>query len=340
MAPQYSTQVTLATVTVVAVTTLAYYLRRRARNRIPQQWEPVGTVTEMFMYPLKSGRRVPIDKANCTEYGFQFTDPSLPHFRDRCLVIYQDTTKEMKSARHHPKILLLEAGIVDRDNFSLSAADMGSVIFKVPDLTAEKNHVILIMHTEELVSTLDCGDEVAEWISNYVLGKPTGLRLGFHDGTHGRDIEKYYPKETARNPHLNNSAGGLYSDLATFHLFTKSSLEDVQAKIPNANITMNNFRPNIVVGGDIAPYAEDSWDWIKIGDVIIRNVMTVARCRLTTLNPENAEPLKNYEPITSMKKFRPSQGFEVGQATPTFGIYACLRRPGQIKLGDTVYFGK
>ncbi|XP_031335296.1 mitochondrial amidoxime reducing component 2-like [Photinus pyralis] len=336
MAPQYSTQVTLATTTVIAVTALAYYLRRRARNRIPQQWEPVGNVTEMFMYPLKSGRRVPIDNAICTEFGFQPTDPSLPHFRDRCLAIYQDPTKEIKSARDQPKILLLEAGVIDRDHFCLSASDMGSIIFKVPD---QKVRVILIMYTE-VVPTLDCGDEVAEWISNYVLGKPTGLRLGFHDGTHGREIKKYYPKQTARNPLLDNSAAGLYSDLATFHLFTKSSLEDLKAKIPNANITMNNFRPNIVVGGDIVPYSEDDWDWIKIGDVIIRKTMTVPRCRVTTLNPESAEPLKNYEPITSMKKFRPFQAYENEPPSPTFGIYTRLCSPGLIKLGDTVYLGK
>ncbi|KAK5644068.1 hypothetical protein RI129_007913 [Pyrocoelia pectoralis] len=339
MAPQYTTQVTITAGAVVMVTAFGYYLYRRARNRMPQKWDPIGTVTEMYMYPLKSGRRIEIQKAKCTGKGFQSTDPNLAHFRDRCLVIYQEDTNEVKSAKNYPKILLIEAGMVDDNHFCLTTSDVGSVIFKVPELTAKRRNIR--MYKTEILLTVDCGDEVAEWVSNYILNEPNGLRLGFHDGTHDRDLEKYYPNELKVYPKVDNSSTGLYSDMVPLHLLTKSSVKDLQSRIPNSNVTTNNFRPNIVIDGEnIIPYAEDNWDWIKIGDIVTRNVMLCPRCALTTINPETATFSKDYEPITTMKKYRSTIRFQSEPPSPNMGVYARVYNVGEIRVGDTVYIGR
>lgn len=47
---------------------------------------------------------------------------------------------------------------------------------------------------------VDCGDEVAAWLSRCVLNQESGLRLGFHDENlkrrimNDRNINKYYPQ--------------------------------------------------------------------------------------------------------------------------------------------------
>ena len=46
-----------------------------------------------------------------------------------------------------------------------------------------------------MVGTVDCGDEVAKWISKYILGKENGLRLGYFIGGIGPK-RKIAPKYT------------------------------------------------------------------------------------------------------------------------------------------------
>ncbi|KAK4887763.1 hypothetical protein RN001_004034 [Aquatica leii] len=340
MAPQYSTQIAVASALVGASTILGYYYYKKLRqNRIPKEWEPVGTVSELYMYPLKSGRRLEITNAKCTEYGLQSPEPSLPHFRDRCLVIYKENANEVKSARTYPNILLIETSTIGNEHFSLNAPGMDALMLPVPKVTG--NEIYITMWNKEQIFTIDCGEEAAQWVSNYILGQSVGLRLGYHDGQHRRDIEKYYQSYKKIFPNFGNFAGGMYSDLATVLLLTKSSVTDLEKRIPEANISLHNFRPNIVVDGDkIKPYDEDNWKWIKIGDVIFQNVMLCNRCSMTTVNPETAQFLKNYEPIKTMNQYRSSIKIGSGPQSPNMGIYVGMRKEGNIKVNDTVYVGK
>ena len=96
---------------------------------------------------------------------------------------------------------------------------------------------------------------------------------------------------------------GLFTDLTSVSLVNQHSVNDLNKRVGNSDITVEQFRHNIVVDGpDLQPYDEDTWDWIKIGDnVILRNVKDCTRCILTTIDPENGirhpdrEPLKTLE---------------------------------------------
>ena len=96
---------------------------------------------------------------------------------------------------------------------------------------------------------------------------------------------------------------GLFTDLTSVSLVNQHSVNDLNKRVGNSDITVERFRHNIVVDGpDLQPYDEDTWDWIKIGDnVILRNVKDCTRCILTPIDPENGirhpdrEPLKTLE---------------------------------------------
>ncbi len=51
-----------------------------------------------------------------------------------------------------------------------------------------------------------------------------------------------------------------------------------------------------------APFAEDGWTRIRIGEATFRVVKGCDRCVLTTLDPETGE--KQMEPITSLARHR------------------------------------
>ncbi|KAF2899114.1 hypothetical protein ILUMI_07068 [Ignelater luminosus] len=285
----------VATTAIGAVTILGMYLYRKPkRNSIPTEWKAVGKVKGLYMYPLKSGRRVELKTAHCTGYGIQ---------------------------------LKTENGYPLRDSSKL---DLKLVLFQGYGMT--KRSLALI--------------EAAQWISEYILDKPSGLRLGLHDGLpdHRRNIKETHQKYFKFYPYLESSSTGLYSDLTSYLLINQASLDELSVRIPASNVTVHNFRPNILVEGEnLDPYDEDKWDWVKIGDVIWQNVKPCTRCVLTTIDPDTGIKATSGEPLKTLKTYRKSRDvikIEFGGDDPIMGIHLGLKYDGEIKIGDTVFMGK
>ncbi|MEO5921538.1 MAG: MOSC N-terminal beta barrel domain-containing protein [Pseudolysinimonas sp.] len=66
-------------------------------------------------------------------------------------------------------------------------------------------------------------------------------------------------------------------------------------------LDMRRFRPNLVVRG-AAPFAEDGWSRVRIGEATFRVVKGCDRCVMTTLDPDSGE--KQMEPITTLARYR------------------------------------
>ncbi|KAK0074545.1 hypothetical protein PV326_012353 [Microctonus aethiopoides] len=161
------------------------------------------------------------------------------------------------------------------------------------------------------VPACDCGDDVAQWLSQFLLQEDTGIRL------------VYYPLDVPyRDVKIKNKA---------FPLLGNADADPV---------TPLQFRMNFTVKGTKA-YEEDTWDWIKIGSVVFRNVRPSIRCLLITIDPDIGEKSNINEPLKTLKKYRqiedPTIRPFVGES-PMLGIHMGLKGPnGMIKLGDSVY---
>ena len=94
---------------------------------------------------------------------------------------------------------------------------------------------------------------------------------------------------------------GAYPDATSYTLQNEASITDLNSRIEDP-VTPLNFRPNFVVKG-AEPLEEDTWDWIKIGDVVFRNIKPCTRCVFTTINPETAEKSPKFEPIKTLRKY-------------------------------------
>ncbi|KAI4472803.1 hypothetical protein M0804_015603, partial [Polistes exclamans] len=132
---------------------------------------------------------------------------------------------------------------------------------------------------------------------------------------------------------------GAYPDETSYHLINESSVTDLNSRLEES-ITSSYFRPNFVVK-NANVYEEDSWDWIKIGDVVFRNVRPCTRCNLTTIDPETGTKSLKVEPLKTLKSYRqivdPKIRSFIGEA-PVMGIHLALRGPsGVIRIGDPVY---
>lgn len=80
---QYAVLATASAAVSVAI--LIHLYQKWKINRPPNEWELVGKVTQLYIYPLKSGKRIPLKTAECTKFGLK--QPATPNnvyrLRDR-----------------------------------------------------------------------------------------------------------------------------------------------------------------------------------------------------------------------------------------------------------------
>ena len=80
------TQTVLVTTVVTAVTVVGAFIYKKWKQvKIPSNWERVGSVKKLHLYPLKRGHRVELQRAEVTEVGIKQTqdDEKAFQLRDR-----------------------------------------------------------------------------------------------------------------------------------------------------------------------------------------------------------------------------------------------------------------
>jgi uncharacterized protein len=106
---------------------------------------------------------------------------------------------------------------------------------------------------------------------------------------------------------------------------SQASLDDLNSRLKSP-ISMQRFRPNLIVEGSEA-YAEDNWKEIQIGSATFRGVKPCARCVLTTIDPATGST--GAEPLKTLATYRKHNNKIL------FGMNL-LARPGHVAVGDLV----
>jgi uncharacterized protein YcbX len=96
---------------------------------------------------------------------------------------------------------------------------------------------------------------------------------------------------------------------------------------PQPPLPIERFRPNLVVQG-AAPFAEDDWQRIRVGEVTFRKVKLVDRCVMTTISLLDLETGK--EPIRTLARHRQWDG------KTWFAVQLVPESTGTIAVGDQV----
>ncbi|MGW6129936.1 MOSC domain-containing protein [Cellulomonas sp. NPDC055163] len=95
-----------------------------------------------------------------------------------------------------------------------------------------------------------------------------------------------------------------------------------------ASLAMERFRPNLVVDGDVEPFAEDAWPGIRVGDVELRFAEHCDRCVMTTVDPTTLA--RGQEPLRTLAKHRRWDG------KVWFGVRMVPVTTGRVTVGDPV----
>ncbi|XP_006869777.1 PREDICTED: MOSC domain-containing protein 1, mitochondrial [Chrysochloris asiatica] len=292
---------------------------RRGRSKRRRRLQQVGTVAQLWIYPVKSCKGVLVNEAECTALGLRSG-----HLRDRFwLVINED--RNMVTARQEPRLVLMSL-TCDGDSLILSAAYTKDLLLPIKTPTTNAVHTCRVHGLE--VEGRDCGDAAAEWITSFLKTQPYRL-------------VHFEPHMRPRNPHqikkvFPPSQKIAYPDASPFLILSEASLADLNSRLEK-KVKATNFRPNVVISG-CGVYEEDSWNELLIGDVELKRVMACSRCILTAVDPDTGI-MHRQEPLETLKSYRlcdPSEKELYGKS-PLFGQYFVLENPGIIKVGDPVY---
>ncbi|XP_027420285.1 mitochondrial amidoxime-reducing component 1 isoform X2 [Bos indicus x Bos taurus] len=255
---------------------------RRARSRRRGRLQQVGTVSELWIYPIKSCKGVSVDAAECTALGLRSG-----HLRDRFwLVINKEGN--MVTARQEPRLVLISL-TCEGDTLTLSAAYTKDLQLPIKTPTTNVVHRCRVHGLE--IEGRDCGEAAAQWITNFLKTQPYRL-------------VHFEPHMQRRNSHQVEDAFSPtdqipYSDASPFLILSEASLADLNSRLEK-KVKIANFRPNIVISG-CGVYAEDSWNELLIGDVELKRVMACSRCILTTVDPDTGV-MSRKEPLETLKR--------------------------------------
>jgi uncharacterized protein YcbX len=212
--------------------------------------------------------------------------------------------------------LLGVTAMVTDDGITLAADGLASIDVAIPT-----GGVHIPVTVSRMSTAVDAGDAAAAWFSA-VTGRP--VRLVWQDDPSKRHVG-------AKHGALGDEPVSL-ADVGPLLLTTTASLAQLNEWIAEDHepetIVMRQFRPNVVVEGAVAPFAEDEWRHLHIGDVDYRFAEHCDRCVVTTIDPLTLHHSK--EPIRSLARHRKWDG------KTWFGIRIIPLNTGTLSVGDEV----
>ncbi len=179
--------------------------------------------------------------------------------------------------------------------------------------TAIKGNQLVIWHKDQPGSSLSLPAkpsyftktiEVDVWgIASIAQVMPAAINQWFQDQLK-TECQLVYMPDTAerRMKEKYNTARDLvsFADGAPILIAGQAGLDDLNNRL-DSPVSMNRFRPNLVFTGG-APFGEDAWTNVKIGNQSFKVTHRCVRCNVPNINQETAEIVK--EPNRTLAKFR------------------------------------
>ncbi|TRY75757.1 hypothetical protein TCAL_08654 [Tigriopus californicus] len=308
---------------------------------LPQTWKEAGEISQMIIYPGKSLKGNSVQVAYVDKHGLRSGEMC-----DRQILVV-DANGRFVTGRRYPKMVLISVEVTADLDLELKAEGMKDFHLELKDIqknTANGNSNVEIWG--ENCTGLDLGDEASAWITEFI--KDDGdkhFRLVWHQNT---DQSSRPPNSELMDvePFKKENDVPLYADGFPYLLVSEESVADLNEKLSDRNVDLKvnalQFRPNLVVKGVPQAFAEDTWTYIKVNDVIFRNAKLCSRCVFTTVCPERGEKHPKREPFETLQTYRRSQDpaeIKAYGQCPFFGINLGVDQVGPIKVGDKILIG-
>ncbi|MGB1238533.1 MAG: MOSC N-terminal beta barrel domain-containing protein [Pseudomonadales bacterium] len=258
-------------------------------------------VSALTIYPVKSCAPVPLSEAKVSRTGFA---------GDRTYLI-ANLDGQFVTGRTHPQITALNVKLTAQ-GVELQYPGMACLSLEHAQFSAEHRRCE-VWGSE--ISGQYCGDVAQQWISDAI----------------GDNLQLLYFSDASKRLVADQGESQVgFADGFPYLLTTEQSLQDLNRRLL-APVSMDNFRPNIVLSGSTA-FAEDEWAQIRIGEVIFDAPKPCGRCNFTTVDPSSHRTDPTGEPLRTLSSFRKA----VGDSEVVFGENLIAQNEGVIRVGDEV----
>jgi len=259
-------------------------------------------LSDIRIYPIKSIAGISMQSSQVFPHGLD---------QDRLLMLIDDNGLFL-TQRKYTSLALLKT-VFDNDLIKIISPNKPELFIREADFGIDTTYV-KIWRSE--CDGIIASDRINHWFSEY-LNK--SVRLVKYSHKKPRPIDPFYAtqKDTVS-----------YADGFPLLVISQASLDDLNGRLKTP-VTMNHFRPNIVVDGCQA-YAEDNWKKIKIGEVEFDAVKKCERCILTTVDPETGRKNADRQPLNTLAKYRKES------TGVMFGMNLIPRSSGCININDKI----
>lgn len=236
----------------------------------------VLTLTEIWIYPIKSLGGIRLTKATVLEKGLAY---------DRRWMLVDEDGKFL-TQRVYPEMALFKLTINNEELIITHTQKLSKHSIPLKPLKANEFKEVTIW--DDTVKAFEVSAESSSWFSE-MLSIPCKL--------------VHFPEENVRavDPrYASNDENVSLADGYPFLIIGEASLADLNDKMESP-LPMNRFRPNFVFSGG-QPFEEDHWKEFTIGSNKFLGVKPCSRCVLTTVDQETA--VKGIEPLRTLATYR------------------------------------
>ncbi len=271
----------------------------------------MAQITDLYIYPVKSLKGIALTEAKTAKRGLEF---------DREWMV-TDNNYNFISQREVELMTTIETDI---DSHSLILTSNNQKVLKIP-IDSKRSNKVKVKVWDDFCDAFDEGDEASRWLTDG-LGMYGGstLRLVRFDQKGERPV----PKKYLHGVHAESA----FSDQFPYLITSWESLSKLNNGLLENDlleVSMNRFRPNIVIKGLANLETMTSYDLIgkevsyKFG---LRK--PCKRCKITTINQETGAIQNPKEPLATLTKLKFSEeanGAFFGQNAILLGNHAILR---------------
>lgn len=282
--------------------------------------EVVGTVAELWRYPVKSMLGERLDGAAVSAEGVA---------GDRRFVVLDTETGLIATAKR-PSVwgglLELRAEGGETQPATVTFPDGASYAADDPELAKR-----LSEHLGRTVALATAAPKGTTYEEVWDPGKNDSPLYAKQIGDEeGQPVVSLSPSPVAPE--------GTFFDFSAIHLVTTSSLAALQAAYREGQIDVRRFRPNLVIEvPDDAGFVENAWakSVFDVGDggLVLQGLMSTMRCVMTTV----AQPGLDRDPGVLQATNRANRITVDGMGDyACLGLYCMVTQPGDVHVGDTV----
>ena len=262
------------------------------------------TLAGLHIYPVKGLRGSALEFAAVEPWGL---------VGDRRWMVVDERGRFL-SQREQPRLALIVPTLL-ADGLRLALPGRDTLTVDRPEPATTRTEVVIWHDT---VLATPAAPEADRWLSE-ALGVLCRL-VYMADPETARSVDQAFgaPGDTVS-----------FADGFPLLVTTAASLGDLDRRLGRP-VPMSRFRPNLDVGGG-APWDEDGWRRIRVGEVTFRVVKDCARCAVTTVDQDTGVRSTDNEPLRTLAGFRRAAGGRI-----IFGQNLVPEHRGTVRIGDVV----